>query len=212
MIYHEPVIREDVMHIACLGDSITYGAGVTDGSGEHIEEETWPYQAEQLFGGTVQFLNYGVCGRTLIKETDAAYTATDFYRLSLSSEAQGYIILLGTNDSKQEYWDAAKFEAQLEELVSACRSLPQNPEVVLVTPPCAFSAEEGQEVLYGVRNEVIRDEIVPIIKRTAERLGVRCFDLYAETQSHPEWFADGVHPNAEGNQAIAAFLHRSIMG
>jgi len=36
MIYHEPVIREDVMHIACLGDSITYGAGVTDGEGELV--------------------------------------------------------------------------------------------------------------------------------------------------------------------------------
>jgi lysophospholipase L1-like esterase len=36
--------------------------------------------------------------------------------------------------------------------------------------------------------------------------------LYAESESHPEWFADGVHPNAEGNRAIADFLHRSIMG
>ena len=55
-------------------------------------------------------------------------------------------------------------------------------------------------------------EIVPIVKETADQLGIQCFDLYAETQSHPEWFADGVHPNADGNRAIADFIHRSIMG
>ena len=78
----------------------------------------------------------------------------------------------------------------------------------IIDDPAVFK----RNVLPARSDTVIRDEICPIIRRVAGRLGIRCFDLYAESESHPEWFADGVHPNVEGNRAIAEFIHRSIMG
>ena len=212
IIYEPPVLREDVMHIACVGDSITYGAGVADYEGTHIEESTWPWMLEERFNHDIQILNYGVCGRTLMKETGCGYTDTDFFRLSKECGAQGYLIMLGTNDSKPGYWNAEAYEEQLEEFALSYVNLPQNPEVVLITPPCAFAADGSDTAAYDIRNSVIRDEISPIVKRVAGKLGIRCYDLYAETEGHPEWFADGVHPNAEGNRAIAEFIHRTIMG
>lgn len=212
IIYEPPAIRENVMHIACVGDSITYGAGVADADGNRSEDVTWPYMLEERFNHEVQVLNYGVCGRTLMHNTGYSYTDTDYFRLSQECGANGYLILLGTNDSKAELWDAAAYEAELEEFAASYLNLPGTPDVVLVTPPCAFAEDGSETAAYGIRNDVIRDEICPIIKRTAGKLGIRCFDLYAESESHPEWFADGVHPNAEGNRAIAEFIHRSIMG
>ena len=212
IIYTAPEVRNDVLNIACVGDSITYGAGVADAEGRREAESTWPYMLEERFNHEVQFLNYGVCGRTLMHGTGYGYTDTDFYTLSKECGAEGYLILLGTNDSKTGIWNAETYEAELEEFVTSYLSLPGSPEVVLVTPPCAFAEDGGDTANYEVRIDVIRDEISPIIKRTAERLGIRCFDLYAETEPHPEWFADGVHPNIEGNRAIAEFIYRSIMG
>jgi hypothetical protein len=84
--------------------------------------------------------------------------------------------------------------------------------IITTLIPCAFAQDGSETAAYGIRNTVIRDEICPIIRRVAGRLGIRCFDLYVESESHPEWFADGVHPNVEGNRAIAEFIHRSIMG
>lgn len=212
IIYKIPEVRSDVMNIACIGDSITYGAGVADAEGNRPDESTWPYMLEEQFNHEVQILNYGVCGRTLMKNTGAGYTETDFYKRSLESGAEGFLILLGTNDSKTGIWNAEAYKDELEEFVNSYLTLPGNPEVVLVTPPRAFGQDGSDNAVYDIRNEVIRDEIVPVIKDTAARLGIRCFDLYAETENHPEWFADGVHPNMEGNRAIAEFLHRSIMG
>ncbi len=212
IVYEPPVIREGVLHIACIGDSITYGAGVADANGARSDESTWPYMLEERFDHGVQILNYGICGRTLIKESGNGYADTDYCRLSRECGADGYLIMLGTNDSKTGVWDSAAYEAELEEFAKSYLDLPHNPDVVLVTPPCAFAEDGSDTAVYGIQPAVIRDEVVPIIKRVAGKLGIRCFDLYAETESHPEWFADGVHPNIEGNRAIAQFLHQSIMG
>ena len=35
-------------------------------------------------------------------------------------------------------------------------------------------------------------------------------DIHALTADHPEWFADGVHPNAEGNAAIAQAVYDAL--
>ena len=59
IIYRPPVIRENVTHIACIGDSITYGAGVADETGTRIDEYSWPYILEEKFGEQVQIHNRG---------------------------------------------------------------------------------------------------------------------------------------------------------
>lgn len=42
-----------------------------------------------------------------------------------------------------------------------------------------------------------------------EKHGLQVVDLYALTEEHPEYFMDGVHPNALGNQAIAEHISGS---
>lgn len=209
MMYPKPpALAEGKTHIACIGDSITYGAGVLDENGDAYEELTWPYYLEEKFDGSVQLLNYGLCGRTLQKEGDYPYTDTYFYPVSRDCRADKYLILLGTNDSKAQNWDAERYAQELEEFVLSYKTLPNNPEVILVTPPHAFVMEGKDAVAYEVQADVIQNEIVPIVKDTAQRLGLRCFDLNEASKDHPEWFGDGVHPNAAGNQEIADFFYR----
>ena len=201
--YHPtaPVIREGVRKIACIGDSITWGFGVL--VPEMRTDLTYPALLEQLLGEEYQVLNYGMSGRTLLAEGDAPYTAESFTSLSLASEAEAFLILLGTNDTKLRNWHGGLFQEELEAFVRAYRDLPQQPVILLATPPKAFPQKETGLEAYGIRDEIIRNEIVPMIRETAGNLKVTLVDLYTCTENRPEWFPDGIHPNAEGNQAIA---------
>ena len=49
-----------------------------------------------------------------------------------------------------------------------------------------------------------------ICKAVSEKYGVPVIDLYAFTEHHPEYFLDGVHPNREGNRAIADYLLETL--
>ena len=209
--YHPtaPVVLEGVRKIACIGDSITWGFGVL--VPDMRTDLTYPALLERLLGEEYQVLNYGMSGRTLLAEGDAPYTAESFTPLSLASEAEAFLILLGTNDSKLRNWHGSLFQGELEAFVSAYRDLPQRPKVLLATPPKAFPLKETGLEAYGIRDEIIRNEIVPMVREAAGKLDVTLVDLYAFTENHPEWFPDGIHPNAEGNQAIAEIFASYIL-
>ena len=196
-----PVPREGVRKIACIGDSITWGFGVL--VPDMRTDLTYPALLERLLGDGYQVLNYGMSGRTLLAEGDAPYASEAFTALSLASGAEAFLILLGTNDSKLRNWHGSLFQQELEAFVRAYRDLPQRPRILLATPPKAFPLKETGLEMYGIRDEIIRNEIVPMVRETAEKLNVTLVDLYVCTESHPEWFPDGIHPNAEGNQALA---------
>ena len=91
--------------IICVGDSITYGAGVS----ETLDTETWPAQLQTLLGSDYNVINLGVNGRTLMKEGDYPYTENPAYQTSLTSNADIVLIMLGTNDSKYNNWNAENY-------------------------------------------------------------------------------------------------------
>ena len=78
-----------------------------------------------------------------------------------------------------------------------------------MTPPAAFRVN-GKPVVYQIREDVIREEIYPIVKRQAERCRAGFVDLYAATKAHPELFGDGVHPNKQGNHLIAQQIYNVL--
>ena len=53
-------------------------------------------------------------------------------------------------------------------------------------------------------------QMYEIIADTAEQMGVGYIDLYQLTKGHSEWLPDGIHPNAEGNKAIADYIYECI--
>ena len=117
--------------------------------------------------------------------------------------------MLGTNDSKPQNWNAEKYEESLGRWIEDLRSFPSNPTVYVMTPPAAFRVN-GKPVVYKIREDVIRDEIYPIVKRQAERCRTGFVDLYAATEAHPELFGDGVHPNKQGNHLIAQQIYNVL--
>ena len=222
--------------IVCAGDSITYGDGVK----ETRETEAWPFVLQSLFDeagytrkdNRITVINEGVCGKTLMSTADKPYVSTDEYRDGLDRAADVYLIMFGTNDAKTFNWDQETFERELpvflQSYIDAQTGAGRHPCLYVMIPPAVFPVN-GNEKPYGIEDGLIADQIAPLIVKTAEEINalyagsgrstdqdqaapdpLTVIDLHTLTAGHPDWFADGVHPNAEGNAQIAAFLYQTL--
>lgn len=192
--------------IACVGDSITYGQGVL----LHRTSQSYPAYLQAALGKGYLVENYGVSGRTLLSSGDKPYTRETAYGSSLAVHADLYIIMLGTNDSKPLNWNAAEYEKQLKQFVEHYQMVQGSPDVVLMQPPRAFASGNGV-IKHRISNVVISGRLHSIVARVGQQTHSQVIDLYSFTRDHPEWFKDGVHPNAEGNEAIADYIHAQLV-
>lgn len=200
-----PVIQSGKKIVACIGDSITFSTDVQT----RKEESTWEDHCEELTGGKYQFANYGLSGRTLLDEGDVPYRKSEFYGLTKQIPADLYLIMLGTNDSKPQNWNAEQYRAQLKKFAKEYQQLPHEHTVCLMTPPSCFPGKNGK-VAFKINDAIIRDETRPIVQAVAEELQIPCIDLHSHTAGHSEWFKDGVHPNPEGRKAFASFIVKEL--
>ncbi|MBQ8994236.1 MAG: hypothetical protein IJ091_00300 [Oscillospiraceae bacterium] len=186
-------------YLACIGDSITFGAGVMLAR----KQQAWPYLLEKLLGVDCQVLNYGISGATASDEGDKPYRSTDFLDTALSVHADTYLFMLGTNDSKPYNWNPEQYEKAVCEILDELKAT--GARVIVMLPPKAFPNKRGK-IAFDIDDSVIREQVLPILNRVAEDRNLSVIDLYTFTESHPDYFVDGVHPNAGGNRKIASYV------
>ncbi|MEO1857685.1 MAG: GDSL-type esterase/lipase family protein [Rubritalea sp.] len=186
--------------IACVGDSITFGAGVAA-----REKLNYPAQLGYLLGDDYEVKNFGVSARTMLNKGDHPYTKEKAYQNSLNYQPDIVIIKLGTNDSKPHNWIfKAEFADDTKALVHSYTSLPSKPRVILCQP--APVAKDR----WGISEKVTRSEVAPLIRNVALELNTELIDLHTPLVNHKSWIPDGVHPNAFGAEVLARHLHRYL--
>ena len=189
-------------HIVCIGDSITYGAGV-------IPLQRWrsyPAYLQWIMGSGYQVMNFGLSGRTLMTTGDMPYTKESFYAAALRVPQPHYILMLGSNDAREKWWDTERFQRELVQLLT---SLQRKGSVTIMLPPKVFPVEKKGEVSFGIRDNLLK-EVGAVLSETAKDRGIPVIDLHIFTEQHPEWFPDGVHPNAQGNRQIAKCIYHAF--
>ena len=202
--------HSDAPIIVALGDSITFGSGVK----RTRKSDCWEAKLEKLLNGSHQVLNYGISGATLQDEGNKPYwnmpekQLQGYPQAALALNPEIILLMLGTNDTKPYNWNRERYKAQLDLRVKELKA--SGARLILMCPPFACPADGSEEVAFDIKNETIRDEVVPIVKKCAEDNQVECIDLYRLTDGHGEYFADGVHPNSFGNRVIAAEIYRSL--
>ena len=199
--------REGVRHVACVGDSISYGCTLP-----LFFLRRYPAVLQKRLGPGAQVATFAVNDRTLQNTGNKPYRREQAFRQSLDFRPDTVIILLGTNDSKDRNWISAEaFRQQLEELVAAYRALPSQPRILLCTLPCAFRPIHP---LFFVSNDAKLEripEIAALLRSAAGELGLGAVDLYALTEGKRELFSpDGLHPNAAGARLIAEAVARAL--
>ena len=118
------------------------------------------------------------------------------------------ILMLGTNDSKVQNWDRDAFLESLTGLAASYRNLSSHTELCLLLPPPVFPV--GEQVRYGIRGDVIAQEICPCIEAFAKANGLRLVDTRSVFEGRKELFSDGVHPNANGAKLFAETVYTGL--
>ena len=194
-------VTAQVIRVACIGDSITEGAGV-----DNPAVNAYPIVLGRLLGTNYQTRNFGVSGTTMLKKGDSPYWKTAQYNSAQTYAPNVVTIKLGTNDSKPQNWRYKdQFAADLRALIDQFANLPSHPRIILCLPVPAYSIQ------FDINPGIIKNEIIPIIRAAAREKGLAVVDLYTALSGRPELFPDNIHPNAAGAAIIAKTLQGAVV-
>jgi len=191
--------------VACIGDSITYGSGLSDRA-----YNSYPAQLGRMlkeFDNQWETYNYGVSGATLLRNGDRPYVQQNAYTQALAANPDVVIIKLGTNDSKPQNWVYKdEFVSDYLYLIDSFAQLSSNPEIWICKPVPVYSE------LGGITDTIVQNEIVPLIDEIAQQRDVQVIDLFTALSGKSDLFSDGVHPNAQGAKLIAETIVQILTG
>ena len=196
--------------IACIGDSITFGAGVMS----KRKKLAWPYVLGQKLGEDWQVLNYGISGATALLESEVVFKKHhDFLDDAILAGPETYLLMLGTNDAKTVNWRAEDYYRDYNRMIDRMQIGSPQARVVLMTPATAYpdpKAKDGSTG-FGIDRDTVHEQVAPMVRQIAEERELPLIDIHNYTAGHPEWFGDGVHPNAEGNRALAEYIFERLL-
>ncbi|MEQ9763773.1 GDSL-type esterase/lipase family protein [Streptococcus jiangjianxini] len=191
--------------IAAVGDSITYGAGVASTR----ETESYPALLQQALGKKYHVINFGLSGRTLLSNTAKPYFKEPLAKKSFQVTPDIVIIMLGTNDSRDVYWQPQRFKKEYLAAIKRYQALESHPKIYLMIPPRVFF-EHPQPTFPN--NRVVDGQLRKLIPEIAKEAGVSVIDQYQGTEKHPEYFPDQLHPNLAGNlEMVDAILQQTSL-
>ncbi|HFU4024540.1 TPA: GDSL-type esterase/lipase family protein [Streptococcus suis] len=185
--------------VAAIGDSLTYGYGLEDRI-----RDAYPCVLAELLGSHYQVSNFGLSGRSLQSTTDFPYLKEVNAQLSLESEADIVIIMIGSNDSRAPYWNRERFASEYRQLVERYMNLPSQPDVYVVVPPYVPTSR------FGIDNSIIKEELQVIIPNIADDLGIKSINLYPVTEARMDYYSDGLHLTPKGNRIIAEEIYHHL--
>ncbi len=194
-------INAQPIRIACIGNSITYGAAMVN-----REKNAYPAQLQAMLGAKFEVTNFGVNGATLLKKGNLPYWNTAAYSKALKSNPSIVFIKLGTNDSKsinRPFYN--EFNQDYKELIQSFRQLPSHPRIILLLPLPSFLKDSS-----SIFNPVINNEIIPRIQQLAFETGCEIINLYALFIDKADLFPDKIHPSSLGATLIAKRLYEVV--
>ena len=192
--------RKDAVRVACIGNSITFGAGIRNRS-----RDSYPSVLARMLGDSYWVKNFGVSARTMLNKGDHPYMNEPAYKNALAFNPNIVVIKLGTNDSKSFNWKyKADFMKDAQTMIDAFKVLPSQPKIYLCYPSKAYLTGDG------INDDIISKEIIPMIKKLAKKNDLSVIDLHTAMDGMPELFPDRIHPNEKGAQVMAKAVYQSI--
>ena len=192
--------HKDAVRVACIGNSITFGAGIRNRS-----RDSYPSVLARMLGDSYWVKNFGVSARTMLNKGDHPYMNEPAYKNALAFNPNIVVIKLGTNDSKSFNWKyKADFMKDAQTMIDAFKGLPSQPKIYLCYPSKAYLTGDG------INDDIISKEIIPMIKKLAKKNDLSVIDLHTAMDGMPELFPDRIHPNEKGAQVMAKAVYQSI--
>ena len=202
--YPQPkTVGRDETTIACVGDSITYGLGVY-----YNRDLAWASLLPQKLGNNYKTINYGISNRTLLSTGNYPYNKEEIAKQFWEAKEDIIVFMLGTNDSKQCNWNQETFEKEYKQMIEKLLQKENHPKLYVMIPPKLYNPNPEED---NPSAKNLEEGVIPTIRKMIENMdNIETIDLYSLTNNHPEWFSDGIHPNEEGNEAIANEIAKII--
>jgi lysophospholipase L1-like esterase len=202
LFIHSAVVAQKTIRISCVGNSITAGARII-----HPEKNAYPAQLQQLLGSGYEVKNFGVGGRTVIRDCDRSYMATPAYQEALKSNPDIVTIKLGTNDSRLPYrLQIDSFMADYKTLIHSFQQLPTHPRIILLLPVTSYVTDTMRQT-----EAAIAKLILPRIRQVAFEEKLELIDLHSITADMPATFPDSLHPSSLGATILAKRVYEAII-
>lgn len=204
----------DAIRVACVGDSITYGATLKD-----RDNESYPAWLGHWMGPGYDVRNFGRSGATLLHSGDLPYIKQPQHNDALAFKPDVVVIMLGTNDSKhhggglppndnvaQNWQYKADYVPDYEALIGEFRTANPAAKIYVCCPTPCFPGR------WGIDDKTIRDEVCPLVRKVARHSHAKVIDLYTPFIGKADLFSDTVHPNAAGAKMMAGVVYHALTG
>ncbi len=202
--------------VACLGDSITFGATSTDPTCF-----SWPATLQRMLWRDYLVYNYGANGRSMRSDADVkAYNGqilsymdcTPYFNCMENTVSYDLVlIMLGTNDAGNDSaWDDADDARYLEnghELVKSIKAKNKNAEIVILNCPSRYAAETASYP--HVR--ALQKQFAEQIAENGHSVWYYDMNRYCNDRIDSAMFPDQIHPNDEGYKLMANGMKNLLM-
>ena len=206
-----PIIDEaiypDIIRVACIGNSVTFGYGLEDAG-----TESYPACLQDMLGEKYEVRNFGFSGATLLNSGHKPYREKTPYQEALGFRPHIVVIHLGLNDTDPRNWARYKedFITDYRELIADFRSIDAEPAprvwICKMTPIFSWH----RRFQSGTREDFWA--IQKAIEQVAEKENVTLVDLHTPLYARPDLFDDALHPSAEGAEIIASTVRSYTTG
>lgn len=188
--------------VACIGNSITYGSGITD-----RPRDSYPSQLARMLGEKWEVRNFGVGGRTLLKKGDFPFWNEEAYAQAKAFLPDIVIIKLGTNDTKPQNWKySGEFLADYRAMVKELKALSSHPKIYLCKPVPVYASR------WGINDSIVVHGVIPAVEKLAKEEKLTIIDLYSALSGKASLFPDQIHPNAEGAGLMSKAICKALTG
>lgn len=191
--------------IACVGNSVTYGAGI-----ENRETDSYPAQLQRMLGDPYEVVNFGHSGTTLLAKGHRPYIEQKEYDEALRFAADHVVIHLGLNDTDPRNWPNYQddFVGDYLSLIESFRKA--NPKCRIWICRMTPISHRHPRFKSGTRDWYWQEQAV--IETIAKLSHSTLIDLQEGLYNRPDLLPDAIHPTAEGAGILARTVYSALTG
>ena len=182
----------ETIKIACVGDSITFGAGIKD-----RKNMNYPIQLGKILGEKYEIKNFGNSGSTMLKKGDKPYWKQREFKAALEFNPNIVVIKLGTNDTKPQNWKhGADYFDDYKSMISIFSNLTSKPKIYICLPVPVVESR------WGITDDIVNEKIIPTLRKISNQTKCKIIDLNTPFNNKHNLIPDKVHPNAKVLQLL----------
>lgn len=201
----EAVSARKQIKVACIGNSITYGTGITD-----REKYSYPVQLQNLLGNNYFVKNFGKPGATLLRRGHRPYMQQREFLDAMTFGADIAVIHLGINDTDPRDWPNYRDEFVRDYLALIDSLKSSNKKIRFILAQLTPITYTHPRFISGTKKW--HDEIQEAIATVAEVSEAELIDFHEPLYPYPYLLPDAVHPDAEGAGILAKTVYSAITG